>query len=492
MPDQAESPVASEQPQDRRQRPSRGPWRARIVTLTLFVVVASAAVLPGALGDPRVSVFDEMTHADWVARMLDGELVKRGDTIAPEVLAEWSCRGWALDTPLPPCEDVPNDAGDYTSKGINYNHFHAPGYYVVTAVGAGIVGWFVPATDVVTAARVVGVLWAAAAMGGVYAVARELGTRVSVARAAAVLVVGFPLVAHLLSVVTNDAALVAAGALVTWIGLRAVRTGVPWWWALGAGAVAGAVKIVTLPVVVATALLLVLVAFVWSGVGTYRSQLVRTAVLVVAGFGLVTVAWFGIQTLRAPDTPFVDPVPGDVKGAGVGWAIVGVAFDTLPPTASPPAATARAAMLASDEVVRLVLRFGRVLDLVVVAVPLTLVMAGAGPAALRRRRCLASDFDPGAGDTGTGVTKSDDPWWLGVPLGISLVAGLVVGAVALNLQHWMAKGSALSTLHPRYGLSLLAALLGGLAMLVDRYRATRVGLWVVAGCGVVATLATYL
>jgi 4-amino-4-deoxy-L-arabinose transferase-like glycosyltransferase len=442
-------------------------------------------VLPSALGDPRISVFDEPTHADWVARMLDGELVARGDTITPEVLAEWSCRGWALDSSLPPCDGVPHDASEYTSKGLNYNHFHAPGYYALTALGAGVVGWVAPATDVVTAARVVGVGWAVLGMVGVYAVARELGARVSVARAAGLLVVGTPLVVHLLSVVNNDAALIAAGALIIWVGLRAVRTGVPWWWAAGAGAAAGLIKVVALPVVLTAVILTIAVAWLWCRPGDRRRRLVGSALLMAAGFAVVSVAWFGVQSLRAPDAPFVDPVPGDVKGAGVPWAIVGVVFDTLPPTAGPPAATTRAAMQASDEIVRLVLRTGRLVDLVLAAVPIALVFAGAGPAVARRRRVFEGGGQQGDGD-------SDDPWWVGVPLGVAMVCGLAIGAVALNVQHWLAKGSALSSLHPRYGLALLAAFLGGLAMLADRYRGTRVALWALVIAGLTASVVASL
>jgi len=453
-------------------------WRTRALTLLLFVLASAAVVLPNALGDPRVSVFDEMTHTDWVASLRDGELVRRGDTIDPEVLVEWACRGWVYDEGLPACADAPGDPATYPARGLNYNPFHPPGYYLPTAIGSAVVAVVAPGTDVVTASRVVGVGWSVLAMVGVYALARELGARVSVARAAGVAVVGFPLVAHLLSIVNNDAAVLAAGALVTWVGVRAVRGRVPWWWLGGAGALAALTKVVVLPAVIASVVLLVAVALWWTATHAERRRLLAGAALVAVGFVVVTGAWLGLQSLRASGIAYVDPIPGDVTGSDVPWAVVGVAFDTLPPTAG-----ARSPMDVSPRVLEVVTTWGEVGDLVLVAVPFALVVAGLGAAAARRRRVVSPvDHPP------VDYPPADHPTWLGVPLGMSVVAGLVMGAAALNVQHWLAKGSAVSVLHPRYGLALLAALLGGLALLADRHRSTRAALWVFSGAGVVVAV----
>jgi hypothetical protein len=83
------------------------------------------------------------------------------------------------------------------------------------------------------------------------------------------------------------------------------------------------------------------------------------------------------------------------------------------------------------------------------------------------------------------VAEPADMRWLGVPLGVAVVLGLMMGAVALNLQHWMAKGSALSNIHPRYGLALAPVLVAGLAILADRHRLTQLALWVAVGTGAV-------
>ena len=162
MPDPAEAPSVR--------------WRQRALTLLLFLVASALVVLPGALGDPRVSVFDEMTHADWVSAIVDGELVRRGDTIDHELLVEWACRGWAYESGLPPCAEVAADpsaapASTYPARGLNYNPFHPPGYYLPTAVGTVLLNLVIPDTDLVSSARVIGVVWSVLAMVGVYAVA---------------------------------------------------------------------------------------------------------------------------------------------------------------------------------------------------------------------------------------------------------------------------------------------------------------------------------
>jgi hypothetical protein len=185
-------------------------------------------------------------------------------------------------------------------------------------------------------------------------------------------------------------------------------------------------------------------------------------------------AWLGVQSVRAPDGDYVDPVPGDVTGPGVPMALVGVAFDTFPPTAS-----ARSPMDASTEVIQVTSLWKRFGDLLVGSVPLAMVLVGAGPAGALRRR--VKDGEPVD-------AAAVDQRWVGVPLGVSTVIGLVVGAVALNVQHWLAKGTALSSLHSRYGLAMVALLLGGLAMLADRYRPTRWALWGFVGVGLVVAL----
>jgi len=238
---------------------------------------------------------------------------------------------------------------------------------------------------------------------------------------------------------------------------------------------------VVFPAVIAAAVFVVAVAMLWQPAGPRRRQLLGVAALLMVGFVATTTLWLGLQTLRAPDVAYVDPVPGDVTGADVPAALIGSALDLVPPTAGARHPSELPSSAAA--VVRLWTRLG---NLVIVTVPLALVFAGAGAAAAQRRRLRAAPG--GSGDVDAGV----DPWWLGVPLGGSIVAGLVAGAVALNVQHWLAKGSALSALHARYGLALLAALVGGLCMLADRHRAGRVGLWVLTGLGVVVTVVASL
>ncbi len=452
---------------------TRARWSLAI-TLMLFVAVSAVLVPLSALGDERMSVFDEPTHADWVWRIANGDLVIRGATIAPEILREWSCRqsAWGEFMYVPPCDSVPNDPVTYSAFGVNYNHFHAPLYYAITAAGALAVQWVAPVESFVNAARLVGVLWLAGAMAGVYAVARQLGVRRSTARAAGVLLGLLPLVLHTSSIVSNDAALGVVGAALVWVALRSVTARVP---VLvrgcrrsgcradqggdvpgcgGCGADHGGV------------------ALVWRAPGPQRRRLLVAAMTLAVGFTLAQAAWLGVQTLRAPDGDYVDPVPGDVVTEGFPLGvIVSTALDTLPPTGDP----VRRSIESPGVVVEV---WHWVTDLVLLLVPVGLVATGAG-AAVRLRQ-----------DVRLGRVR--DLRWLGVPVGVSVVVSLMMGAVVLNLQHWMAKGSALSYIHPRYGLALAPVLVAGLAMLADRHRLTRRALWVVVGVGAVVMVGSLL
>jgi hypothetical protein len=468
-----------------------------VITLVLFVAASAVLVPLSALGDERMSVFDEPTHADWVWRIAHGDMVIRGATLAPEILEEWSCRQsvWGDFMYVPPCDTVPNDPAAYSAGGINYNHFHAPLYYAVTAAGAVTIGWVASVESFVNAARLMGVFWLAAAMAGVYAVARQLGAGQGAARAAGLLFGLLPLVLHTSSIVTNDAALGVVGAGVMWVALRSVRVGLPLVLLGGAGVVAGLTKVVTFPAAAAAVLVMVAVALVWRAPGAQRRRLILGAVALALGFTVAQAAWLGVQTLRAPDGDYLDPVPGDVVAEGFPAGVIfGVAFDTLPPTNDPVRRSIESPGVA-------VTTWHRVTDVVLLLVPVGLVATGAG-AAVRLRRQVRAGRDDAMSDSDLSLDLSDDPSghrsghpsapsldgdlrWLGVPVGVSVVVGLIMGAVVLNLQHWMAKGSALSYIHPRYGLALAPVLVAGLAMLADRNRLTRWALWVAVGIGAV-------
>jgi hypothetical protein len=460
-----------------------------VITLLLFIVASGVLVPLSALGDERMSVFDEPTHADWVWRIAHGDMVIRGATLAPEILEEWSCRQsvWGDFMWVPPCDTVPNDPAAYSAGGINYNHFHAPLYYAVTAAGAVTIQWVASVESFVNAARLMGVFWLSAAMAGVYAVARQLGAGQGTARAAGLLFGLLPLVLHTSSVVTNDAALGVVGAGVMWVALRSVRVGIPMVVLGGAGVIAGLTKVVTFPAAAAAVLVLVAVALVWRAPGAQRRHLIVGAVALALGFTLAQAAWLGVQTLRAPDGEYLDPVPGDVVVDGFPAGVIfGGVFDTLPPTEDPVRRSIESPGVAVNT-------WHRVTNVVLLLVPVGLVATGAGAAVRLRRQVRTGRGDDAVSDDDPSGLLADPPVdadlrWLGVPVGVSVVVGLMMGAVALNLQHWVAKGSALSYIHPRYGLALAPVLVAGLAMLADRNRLTRWALWVAVGVGAVVMI----
>jgi hypothetical protein len=469
--------------------------RRHLPLAALFVVIAAVVVPLTAFGYERFSPFDEATHVDLALRMARGDVVVRGDTLLPEVVREWACRGFydpAVD--FPSCDTQDLDPAAFPAGGLQYNWFHAPGYYLTTGVLARLAVAATPVDSFVSAARLVGVLWLAAAMGVTHALARLLGSGRSAGVAVAVAFAFVPTVVHLAGIVNNDVASAVAGGVVMLVAVSTAHRviALPPLTAAGSpgggarlvalvavtGVAAGLIKVVVFPAVVAGALVLFLGPIV-----TARRDLWRRALLlaVVLGFGFAVSqgVWWATQTMRAGDRPWVDPIPSDLYGDEITvGAVLRTAGDTFPPTSRPFVAE-RATNLAME-------RWQGVVDTVVMAVPLALVSLFALD--LWRRRRVGpepmSDPDP-MGDP----DPTSDPDPMGALVGVATVVGLAVGAVGLTVQHWIAKDSIIEHLHARYGLAMLPALLAGLAVVADRHWLARAALWlgVCAGAAVVIT-----
>jgi hypothetical protein len=455
--------------------------RPGLVSAAAFVLVAMMVVPLTALGYPRLSVFDEATHLDQALRLAHGDLVVRGDTLLPEVLRDWACRGFYDPTAtFPACGDESLDPAAFPAAGLQYNWFHAPGYYLLTGVAARVTTALTPIDSVLTAARLMGVAWLAGAMAVTAALARRLGSSRSAANAAAVGLATVPTVVHLAGIVNNDIAAALAGGLVVLVAVTVVQRNAevprPWLWLAGVGVLAGLTKLVVFPAVIAGAVLVLagpwvsrrraggdaLPAEPGARTRMWAAAAVLAATLVLA-FAATQGGWWAVQTMRADDRPYTDPLPGNLARADVTVrAIAATANDTWPPSGQPFIAE-HARTPALD-------RWQQVVDAALVAVPFALVAFGI--ADHRRRR------------NGTGP--------LGAALAIATVVGLAVGSVALNVQHLIAKGSAYQSFHPRYGLALLPALLAGGALVADRHRYGRRALWLAVGVGGVVVVGSHL
>ena len=168
----------------------------------------------------QMSPVDEIQHLDYMLRVESGDLVHRGDLLLPETRRIVACRGFdpalsgmlASDWVEPICGDDALRPDQFPQLGFNTAWRHPPTYYVITAGLASIIELVPGVDDTLSAARLSGIAWAIGTVGVMWALFGAFG----VARANRVLLVLFlvasPAVLFYLSVVTEDATAVAAGA----------------------------------------------------------------------------------------------------------------------------------------------------------------------------------------------------------------------------------------------------------------------------------------
>src|SRR5579872_6751460 len=85
--------------------------------------------------NPKLSIFDEMVHADYLIKVTEGQLVHTGDRIGPGAMQEAACRGFDVAQAVPPCgsQYTPDQ---FPALGFNSADIHTPVYYFITGLGA--------------------------------------------------------------------------------------------------------------------------------------------------------------------------------------------------------------------------------------------------------------------------------------------------------------------------------------------------------------------
>lgn len=313
----------------RRRLPAPADLLWSLALAVLAVALSSLAVLNG----PAMSGLDEHTHLDYAWSLSRGEIPHDGSELSAEVMQEWSCRGQAgIEDALPSCEQATEgtvEADDYPARGENYNSWHPPLYYAITAVLAGAMESLPLGLTFTTAARLTGAAWLAAAVVAMFAVLRSWRLPGWLAAAGAATLLSVPSLVHASSTVSNDApaALVGVGAL--WILTRVFR-GQRLGWVLPTvlAVLAAATKLMS-----TVAILTAVGVVALSAIPALRERrtgdaLRRVAVAVgpVVGIAAVALGWSAFQGGRA-EPGWTSPISG-VNTAEV----VGAPFDEWAPT----------------------------------------------------------------------------------------------------------------------------------------------------------------
>ena len=149
-------------------------WVDLLVAAALFLV---AAVMVSLHVDAytRVSPVDELQHIDYLYIAPDSPAP--GDRVGQQAMNEQACRG--LDVPghpVPPCRPRGTyDPNAFQESGFNTASVNSPVYYTLgKAVGATIEA-LTPVDNLVTGARLAGIVWLGGGIALLYAAARYRG-----------------------------------------------------------------------------------------------------------------------------------------------------------------------------------------------------------------------------------------------------------------------------------------------------------------------------
>jgi hypothetical protein len=191
-----------------------------VAGLVLVLATMALVLVQNIAAQPKISYLDEPGHGDYLYQASHGGMAQLGERLGPEITREMACRGvQALPEPTTPCPgdgDPANVPGwDYTTADV-----HPPTYYYVTAALGRAVLTVAPTDSLITAGRLVNVVWFGGGLVLLYLLLRELGARVSARLAVCLLIALTPVMIQHMSVVSVTATAFPAAALLT---LAAVR-----------------------------------------------------------------------------------------------------------------------------------------------------------------------------------------------------------------------------------------------------------------------------
>lgn len=213
-PDDFEAAEPSD-PTDRTDEPGSARWgRVDWVAVGVLFLISSTLVGLHVRAYTTLSPIDELQHIDYVIKAGDFEPPHVNDLVGFEAMAEAACR--SVDAPGyigPLCGLDEYDPEDFQENGVNTSAGQFPFYYTVTGVASRVMVASGLLESQVTAARMVGGLWAGAAWAVIWyvlALLRVPRVQRTVALAA---LIATPLTLFHAATVNADGILMFTGAL---------------------------------------------------------------------------------------------------------------------------------------------------------------------------------------------------------------------------------------------------------------------------------------
>ncbi len=213
--------------------PQRRPWDRTDWWVCLGLVIVSV-VLVGmhVRAYETLSPIDELQHLDYVIKAGEFDIPRRNERVGFDAMAEAACR--SVDAPDyvgPACGLDEYDPNTFQESGFNTAASQYPPYYVITGLAARALTSVGVFDSIVTAARMVGALWAAAAWSVIWYLMALLGVRRRAAAVAIALLVATPLTLfHAGATVNADVSLMLSGALAVLATVQCEAGRLRWWW----------------------------------------------------------------------------------------------------------------------------------------------------------------------------------------------------------------------------------------------------------------------
>lgn len=222
--------VAPTGPEVRPGGSSRQDLRSDCIAIAAVMLVCLAFNWLHVSAYTKLSPLDELQHIDYLFRAADGEIVGRGDVVEDEAMREQGCRGIDWETPVLDCRPLGDyEVSEFQEGGQNTAYIHSPVYYYVTAWISKLANEVTPASNLVTAGRLLGPAWVFPAVVLMVVTMRRLRVGLLVRTAVPILAVTTPMVLHATATVNPDATALLGGALVICtpilLGRRRSRTG---------------------------------------------------------------------------------------------------------------------------------------------------------------------------------------------------------------------------------------------------------------------------
>ncbi len=436
----------------------------RSLWLLMWLPVAALIVLPFAHSFTQLSFIDEFQHVDYLVKTQDLEHVNGGERVGQVAMREQACRGIELKgAVLPPCGKRHYDPSEFPGAGFNHTYADPPTYYLVTAPLATAVQRLTGLDSIVTAARSVGVLWLAGGLAATFALALQLGASRRAAVGTTLLLGSTPTVVLSSGTVTTDAPQLLVGGVLFLVALAVVEQRCAWWWLAPVAAASTAMKVTSLSAIGAVSVLLV--ATWWWHRRNVESgdpdevprrkagHELRALVAMLAAAAVPLAAWAAWSSATA--LPSVDDIPmgQEYKVSRVTWAAIsGSAHRLVSPVRVPDAPS-----YVMGDTVTLLLHLTNVL----------LILGCVGAAWFGAGRPVVARLALGA--TAAMV--------LGGP------AYVLLQYVTLQVSYWVPG---------RYGLSILPAAAGVLAVVAGRRNGGGTALLALGAVSMAALLAETL